>query len=57
MQCINDKFLEEVFVMENEKKDVLEFESVQELKEYLNNCDEDTLISIVLVKESDHEGV
>ena len=43
--------------MENEKKDVLEFESVQELKEYLNNCDEDTLISIVLVKESDHEGV
>ncbi len=43
--------------MEKEKKEVLEFESVQDLKEYLNNCDEDILVSIVIVKEDSHEGV
>ena len=43
--------------MEKEKKEVLEYESVQDLKEYLNNCDEDILVSIVIVKEDSHEGV
>ena len=43
--------------MEQEKKEVLEYESVQDLKEYLNNCDEDILVSIVIVKEDSHEGV
>ena len=37
--------------MEQEKKETLEFGSVRELKEYLNNCDEDTLVSFVIVME------
>ena len=43
--------------MENEQKEVLEFESVQDLQEYLNNCEDDTLVSIVIVKEGSYEGL
>lgn len=41
--------------MEQEKKEALEFGSIQELKEYLNSCDEDTLVSIVIVMEDGNE--
>ncbi len=41
--------------MEQEKKETLEFGSIQELKEYLNNCDEDNLVSFVIVMEDGNE--
>ena len=41
--------------MEKEKKEVLEFDSVQALKEYLNSCDDDTIISIVIRRKEDED--
>ena len=55
MQCINETFFEEVFVMENEKKEVLEFSSVQALKDYLNSCENDTIVSIVIRRKEDED--
>ena len=37
--------------MEKENKEVLEFHSIQELRDFLNNCDDHTIISIVISKK------
>ena len=39
--------------MEKEKKEVLEFRSLQELKEYLKNCENDTIVSIKIMEKED----
>ena len=51
MQCINETFFEEDRIMEKENKEVLEFHSIQELRDFLNNCDDHTIISIVISKK------
>ena len=44
--------------MEKEKKEVLEFSSIQALKDYLNSCEDDMIISIVIRrKEGEDEEV
>ncbi len=41
--------------MEKEKKEVLEFSSVQSLKDYLNSCENDTIILIVIRRKEDED--
>ncbi len=41
--------------MEKEKKEVLEFDSVQALGEYLNNCEDGMIISIVIRRKEDED--
>ncbi len=41
--------------MEKEKKEVLEFSSVQALKDYLNSCENDTIVSIVIRRKEDED--
>ena len=41
--------------MEKEKKEVLEFGSVQALKDYLNSCENYTIISIVIRRKADED--